>query len=170
MCSTLYKYNYSLRKYLERYFYKIIMSLYIARTLEKNDYNKNYLPLLKQLTTIEPDKITRDMFNAFVDNLTDKHLIYVIEEPNLHIIIGTITLLIETKLIHNMGLVGHIEDVVVDSNFRGLGLSKLLVNKAVEVAKNYGCYKVILDCNNTNKPVYEKCGFTNNGNQMSLYL
>ena len=125
---------------------------------------------MKQLTTIETNKITRIMFDAFVDNLSDKHLIYVIEEPNLHIIIGTITLLIEPKLIHNMGLVGHIEDVVVDINFRGLGLSKLLVNKAIEVSKNYGCYKVILDCNNANKPVYEKCGFVNNGNQMSLYL
>lgn len=142
----------------------------MLRKLSKNDYDNNYLLLLKQLTNIEPDKITKDMFHTFVDSLNDKHQIFVIKEPNLHNIIGTITLLIEHKLIHNMGLVGHIEDVVVDSNFRGLGLSKSLINKAVEVAKNYGCYKVVLDCSDFNKPVYEKSGFTNNGNQMSLYL
>ena len=146
------------------------MSLYIARPLEKNDFNKNYLHLLQQLTTIDPNQISQQMFNTFVNNLNEKHQIFVIEEPNSHIIIGTITLLIEPKLIHNMGVVGHIEDVVVDSNFRGLGLSKLLVYKGVEIAKNYNCYKIILDCNNVNKSIYEKCGFTNNGNQMSLYL
>ncbi len=146
------------------------MSLYDARNIDKLDYNKNYLHLLKQLTTIEPDQISPEMFYTFVDNLSDKHQIYVIEEPNLNSIIGSITILIEPKLIHNMGLVGHIEDVVVDINFRGLKLSKLLVSKAIEVAKNYGCYKIILDCSDLNKSVYEKCGFTNNGNQMSLYL
>lgn len=146
------------------------MSLYKVRSIEKTDYDKNYLPLLKQLTTIDTNEITREMFYEFIDNLTDKHQICVIEDFNQSIIIGTITILIEPKLIHTMGLVCHIEDVVVDINFRGLKLSKLLVNNAVKIAKDMGCYKIILDCSNLNKPVYEKCGFVNNGNQMSLYL
>jgi glucosamine-phosphate N-acetyltransferase len=146
------------------------MSLYSIRKLTKNDYNTNYLSLLTQLTSIEPDKISQDMFNTFVENLNDKHQVIVIEEPKLNTIIGTITIIIEPKLIHNMGLVGHIEDIVVDINFRRLGLSKLLVSKVVEIAQKHNCYKVILDCNDLNKQIYEKIGFINNGNQMSLYF
>jgi glucosamine-phosphate N-acetyltransferase len=149
---------------------KITMSLYKERILEKTDYSKQYLQLLKQLSIIEPDNITEELFFTFVDNLSDKHQIYVIEDTNLNIIIGTITILIEPKLIHTMGFVCHIEDVVVHKDFRGLKLCKKLINKGIEVAKNYGCYKIILDCSDLNIGVYQKCGFTNNGNQMSLYL
>ena len=145
-------------------------ALYTTRKIDKEDFDKKYLFLLKQLTTIEVDKISKETFNTFIDNLNDNHQIYVIEDSTKNTIIGTITLLIEPKFIHTMGLVSHIEDVVVDENYRGLKLSKLLINKAIEVSKDLGCYKVILDCSNTNKPIYEKSGFINNGNQMSLYL
>jgi glucosamine-phosphate N-acetyltransferase len=146
------------------------MLLYNIRLIEKDDFNKNYLLLLKQLTIIEPHKISREMFDTFIDKLGINHQIYVIEELKLNIIIGTITMVIEPKLIHNMGLVCHIEDVVVDSKFRGLGLSKLLIDKSIELATKNGCYKIILDCSDLNKPIYEKRGFVNNGNLMSLYL
>ena len=146
------------------------MSGYKERNLQKTDYNKNYLQLLQQLTIIDPDKISNELFSTFVDNLSNKHQIYVIEDTKLNIIIGTITILIEPKLIHTMGLVCHIEDIVVHEDFRGLKLSKKLINKGIDVAKNCGCYKIILDCNNVNIGLYEKCGFIHNGNQLSLYL
>jgi glucosamine-phosphate N-acetyltransferase len=110
------------------------------------------------------------MFSTFIDKLNENHQIYVIEQTEQHIIIGTITLIFEQKLIHTMGIVCHIEDVIIDTNFRGLKLSKILINKAIELATNYGCYKIILNCNDTNIIVYEKCGFINNGNLLSIYL
>jgi glucosamine-phosphate N-acetyltransferase len=144
--------------------------MYKIRNIENKDFYKNYLDLLKQLSIIDIDKITKPMFDTFIDKLNINHQIYVIEDKNLNIIIGTITIIIEPKLIHNLGSVCHVEDVVVDTNFRGLKLAKLLINKAIDIAKEYGCYKVTLDCSNVNKIVYEKCGFNNNGNQMSLYI
>ena len=42
---------------------------YSIRELEENDYNKYYLQLLKELTFIEPHKITKDIFNNFVYNI-----------------------------------------------------------------------------------------------------
>lgn len=146
------------------------MEAYQLRKLEPEDFDKNYLYLLKQLTTIEPNKITKEIFDSFVNKLDEKHQIYVIEQIEQHIIIGTITIIFEHKLIHTMGTVCHIEDVVVDSNFRGLKLSKLLINKAIELSKQYGCYKIILNCNDNNIVVYEKSGFINNGNLLSMYL
>ena len=146
------------------------MSLYQLRKIEKEDFHKKYLYLLKQLTTIDPDKINKEMFDTFLDNLNVNHQIYVIEQMEQHIIIGTITILFEQKLIHTMGIVCSIEDVIIDTNFRGLKLSKLLLNKAIELAQHYGCYKIILNCNDDNVVIYEKNGFINNGNLMSLYF
>lgn len=146
------------------------MPLYQLRKIEKEDFHKNYLYLLKQLTTIDPNKINKEMFDTFLDELNENHQIFVIEQTEQHIIIGTITIRFEHKLIHNMGIVCSIEDVIIDTNFRGLKLSKLLINKAVELAKHYGCYKIILNCNDNNVVIYEKNGFKNNGNLMSLYF
>lgn len=81
-------------------------------------------------------------------------------------IVGSITLLIEPKFIHQMGLVGHIEDVVVRSELQGKGIGEQLVNAALEYAKNHGCYKTILDCDDNVKPFYEKIGFKRNSNAM----
>jgi glucosamine-phosphate N-acetyltransferase len=143
---------------------------YHIRHLEPDDYNKNYLLLLQQLSVINPEQINSLSFNSFVNNLHHNHLIYVIEDFELQIIIGTITILFEPKLIHTLGTVCHIEDVVIDSNYRGLKLSTLLLNHAIQLAKQRNCYKIILNCADHNIPIYTARGFSNNGNAMSLYL
>ena len=61
--------------------------------------------------------------------------------------------------LRNCGKVGHIEDVVVDSNARGLKLGKKIIAFLTEHAHLMECYKVILDCSLENKTFYEKCGF-----------
>jgi glucosamine-phosphate N-acetyltransferase len=73
-------------------------------------------------------------------------------------IIATATLLTEFKFIRNCGKCGHIEDVVVDSTYRGLRLGLRVVEALIEAAKESGCYKVILDCSESNATFYEKCG------------
>jgi glucosamine-phosphate N-acetyltransferase len=81
-------------------------------------------------------------------------------------IIGTTTLLIEPKFIHQGGLVGHIEDVVVDKNFQGKKIGEKIIKYVLEFSKNYGCYKTILDCSDNVKPFYEKLGFKHNSNEL----
>ena len=146
------------------------MEQYCIRQIRKEDYDKQYLNLLQQLTTIDPDKITKDEFNSFIDNLNNNHLIFVIEHQETHEIIGSATLLVEHKLIHNMGIVCHIEDVVIDNNFRGENLGKRLINELIRISKEINCYKVILDCARHNVQFYEKCGFKENSIEMSLYV
>ena len=85
-------------------------------------------------------------------------------------IIATATLLIEMKFIRNCSKCGHIEDVVVDSTYRGLRLGLRVVEALMEAAKEAGCYKVILDCSESNAPFYEKCGLTKKEIQMVRYL
>lgn len=85
-------------------------------------------------------------------------------------IIATATLVVELKFIRNCGKCGHIEDVVVDETYRGLRLGLRVVEALIEAAKDFGCYKVILDCSESNAPFYEKCGLTKKEIQMVRYL
>ena len=74
-------------------------------------------------------------------------------------IVGTAGIFIEHKLLHCGSHVGHIEDVVVDDNYRGKGVGEALIAHCKEYAGRWECYKVILDCSQDNVSFYEKCGF-----------
>ncbi|MBS0203275.1 MAG: GNAT family N-acetyltransferase [Planctomycetes bacterium] len=72
---------------------------------------------------------------------------------------GTASLLMEPKFIHNGGIVGHIEDVAVHVAYQHHGVGAALVQHLLDVCKQSGCYKVILDCEEHVVPFYEKLGF-----------
>jgi glucosamine-phosphate N-acetyltransferase len=74
-------------------------------------------------------------------------------------VVGTASLLVEHKFIHNGGMVGHIEDVAVHRDFQKHGIGKLLVRHAILEAEKAGCYKVILSCFEDRVPFYEAMGF-----------
>jgi glucosamine-phosphate N-acetyltransferase len=74
-------------------------------------------------------------------------------------VIGTLSLLIEQKFIHQGGRVGHIEDVAVHRDHQRGGIGRLLVEHATREARRLGCYKVILNCRTELVPFYERCGY-----------
>ena len=92
------------------------------------------------------------------------HIIHVAVDDNK--IIGSTTLFIEQKFIHDGGLVGHIEDVVVRKSYEGQGIGMKLVISLLDVAKQRKCYKTILNCEDSLKPFYEKIGFKKATNEM----
>ena len=142
--------------------------MYIIRKIEVNDYNKKYVDLLSQLSIVDSKDITFEKFISYIGTLHNKHMIYVIENNNS--IISTITIIIEDKIIHNMGRVMHIEDVIVDKNYRGEGLGKMLLQYAIDIAEKEKCYKIILNCNKENREFYEKCDFIKKNIQMAKYI
>lgn len=77
-------------------------------------------------------------------------------------------LVLERKLIHSLGVVGHIEDIAVRADQQGLKLGKHLIEALTADAKAQGCYKVILDCDESNVGFYEKCGYSRAGVEMSI--
>ena len=122
------------------------------------------LELLKQLTVSGIEFDYKTVFEQISSN--DNIYIYVatLDEK----VIGMATILIEQKLIHLGSRVGHIEDVVVSSSHRNLGIGKKLIEKCVETAKQRECYKVILDCDTKNVPFYSKLGFKDFGTCMKI--
>ncbi len=141
--------------------------LFQLSDLKKDDYNFNYPKILEQLSTINCDIIDKKTFEDYVDSLDDKHMIKVLKIKDTQKIIGTFTILKETKLIHNFGKVAHIEDVVIDKSMRNLGLGHFLINQAKELCTD--CYKIILNCSDKNIGFYQKCGFQLNQKQLAIY-
>lgn len=138
------------------------------RPVKSTDFFKSHIALYNQLSKFDVDKITIDDYIKFIDKLNESKNIFVIEENEK--IIGTITILIEQKIIHNNGIVAHIEDVVIDENYRGKGFGAKLVEYAIDYVKNRGCYKVILNCSDDNMKFYEKNGFKRKDNGMTIYF
>ncbi|PON42423.1 FkbH domain containing protein [Parasponia andersonii] len=142
-----------------------------VRRLELSDKNKGFIELLQQLTVCDSvtDKDFQDRFQE-LSSLGDDHVICVIEDDQSGKIIATGSVFIEKKFIRNCGKVGHVEDVVVDSNARGLQLGKKIVGFLTDHAQSVGCYKMILDCSDENRTFYEKCGFKQKEIQMVKYF
>ena len=137
----------------------------MIRTININDFNKNYIQLINQLSNTA---ITKNQFIKYIEALSDNHQIYVLEKNN--IIIGSITIIIEPKLIHQLKNVCHIEDLIIDKNYRGQGLSKELLMYAKNIAKINKCYKIILNCNESLEKFYSKNKFFKSSLQMRFNI
>ncbi|VDP26341.1 unnamed protein product [Schistosoma margrebowiei] len=132
---------------------------------------QNYLALLKQLTVV--GKIEQREFDerfSLMASCLDTYFIVVLEDATTSRIIGAATLFIELKFIHQCSKVarGHIEDVIVDSRYRGMNFGRLLVDTLVRIGKHMGCYKISLDCSNEKVGFYEKLGFQCKNNIMYI--
>ncbi|EXJ80307.1 glucosamine-phosphate N-acetyltransferase [Capronia coronata CBS 617.96] len=110
-------------------------------------------------------------FNArydFMASRNDTYYILVICDTT-GTVVGTGCVLVERKFIHNMGLVGHIEDIAVAKNQQGKKLGLRIIQALDSVAERVGCYKSILDCSEANEGFYVKCGFKRAGLEMAHY-
>lgn len=142
--------------------------MFEIRELSVNDYSKKYFELLHQLTPSQRPSLR--LFEKYCNHISknDNHKVFVIEENNT--IIASITLLIEYKFIHGCSIIGHIEDFIIDNEYRNRGLGKMLIQYCIDLCKNNGCYKIILNCKGELQYFYEKCGFLHKNIEMSLYL
>jgi len=140
---------------------------FAIRPICKEDIDKNYYDLLSQLSEISIHNPTKEDAKRFLDSLHSKHNVYIIQDINTSAIVGTGTILIEDKIIHNYGKVGHIEDIVIDYKYRQLGLGKILIEYLTDYCiHTMQCYKCILNCNFNNVQFYRKCGYNNSQVQM----
>ena len=131
----------------------------MIRQLKLTDYNE----FLKLISEFRNTNFTYEEYYNFLNNNNNTE-IWVYE--NNDCLLGTATLLIENKFIHNMGKVGHIEDVVISNELRGHGIGKILINFLINRGKELGCYKLVLNCENTIENFYIKCGFETSGIHM----
>ncbi len=149
---------------------------FVIQSIQDSDENleeynlKNLIRVLDQLSITDVTDLNQ-LVQHIRDNscakINKKHILVAKFEDQ---IIGTGSIIIENKIIHNMGKTGHIEDVVVDNEYRGHGLAKIIMEYLINIAKINGCYKVILDASDNVKVFYQNIGFKVHANNMRLSL
>ncbi|KAI9887459.1 MAG: Glucosamine-phosphate N-acetyltransferase-like protein [Watsoniomyces obsoletus] len=163
---------------------------YTIRPLQQSDYHAGFLDVLRVLTTV--GEVTEERWkeryewmrrrnediegndNTSGDDDKKKkvaargeYFILIIWDGKK--VVGTGTLLVEKKFIHELGSVGHIEDIAVAKDQQGKKLGLRMIQALDALAENVGCYKSILDCSEANEGFYVKCGFKRAGLEMAHY-
>lgn len=137
---------------------------FIIREIEQADLEKGFFQTLSNLAMLGRIHDDLEQAKKILQEIKSYPLykIFVAVKNDDTEIIGSITLLIEQKFIHDGGKSGHIEDVVTRKEYEGIGVGSALVSAALAFAREKNCYKVILDCSEKNAPFYEKIGFRRN--------
>ena len=141
------------------------MPKFQIRRLNSNDFTK-YIALLNHF---RPTTFTESDFIMTLHEISLKHSdIWVIDLDGD--LIGTGTILYEYKFIHNISKIGHIEDICIDTNYRGKGYGQILINYLIEEAKINMCYKVTLYCEEGLEKFYKSVELEKKGIQMAKYF
>jgi len=132
----------------------------VMRPLNSGDYERGFLKLLEQLTNV--GDVTKEMYSERFHSMmscTGTYYITVVEDTSAGEIVGAASLIIEQKFIHSAASRGRIEDVVINSEYRGKQLGKLLVETMTLLGKYLGIYKISLECKDSNIGFYESFGY-----------
>jgi len=122
--------------------------------------------LLAQLAPDDPDRedtsspLPYDYHLVFREMAAGRQQLFVAESRGK--IIGTLVVIIVPNLSHRATPYAIIENVVVDAKHRSKGVGEALIARAVEEARNAGCYKVSLTSNKRRTDAhrfYERQGF-----------
>ncbi|KAF9698224.1 hypothetical protein EKO04_003563 [Ascochyta lentis] len=142
---------------------------YTCRPIQRQDYHNGFLDVLRVLTTV--GDVSEEAWNeryTWMATRNDSYFLLAILDSSSRIV-GTGALIVERKFIHQLGLVGHIEDIAVAKDQQGKKLGLRIIQALDFVAEKVGCYKTILDCSEANEGFYVKCGFKRAGLEMAHY-
>jgi len=132
----------------------------IVRPLQLDDFNRGYLALLKQLTSV--GDVTQAEFKErflLMKSCQGTYYNTVIVDKETDRIIGAASLIVERKFIHHCANRGIIEEVIVSDDYRGKSLGRLIVQSLVGLGKALNCYKITLNCTDQMISFYERLGF-----------
>ena len=154
-----------------KYFKHYSLDDILIRELDENDYNNGFISVLGQLTKVSdipPETFVQTVRS--IKSSPNMHLIIVAVEKKSNKIVGAGTIIVEKKILRGLGKIGHIEDIVVDSNVRGKNLGRIIVECLTRIAfQEENVYKVILDCSDKNVGFYEKLNYKLVQNDMGIY-
>ena len=126
------------------------------RELQETDY----VEYLRLINIFRETFFTEEQFIEMLKIMKTNSIIIVLELENR--LIGTGTILFENKFIHNISKIAHIEDICIDTEFRGKGYGTLLVNHLIEYSKKNGSCKVTLYCKEHLEKFYNSSGLIKN--------
>lgn len=138
----------------------------LIRNLEKNDF-KDYIKLVNEFRPIGIE-INKETFENIYDIIMKNSIIYVVEVDNK--IIGAATLIIEQKFIHKLAKYGHIEDVIINKNYRNNNYGTKLIKHIIDYCIKHNFFKITLNCKEEFINFYKKNNFEIYQKHMSYLL
>ncbi len=112
------------------------------RKIKREDLEE-LLCLYHQLYEEEDAVVTEERKQAFETILhRDDQFLLVTERKGK--IIATVHLTILPNLSHNGASAAYIENVIVDKDHRGQKIGEAIMTRAIEIAEEYRCYRVLL--------------------------
>ena len=140
---------------------------YKITNLKKEHITQELITVLSALSPTIPTTGLKQMIKTFETRPNNIKTFVAISKNE---VIGTVTLIIENKFIHNCGIAAHLEDLVVSSKHRKKGIGTALIEHCIKKAKRYKCYKLILNCTKELKKYYKKCGLHKSAIQMRIEI
>ncbi|MFT8314586.1 MAG: GNAT family N-acetyltransferase [Clostridium sp.] len=132
-----------------------------VRFIKYNELNE-LLDLYRQLQPEDPDALNNENLHRVWNSIyNNSNLYYIVVEVDGKIVSSCNISIIE-NLTRNIRPYGLIENVITDSAYRKRGYATKVLNKAVEIAKEKNCYKVMLLTGSKKEEIlrfYEKAGF-----------
>jgi ribosomal protein S18 acetylase RimI-like enzyme len=113
-----------------------------------------------------------EYFTAFEEINADKNQYLIVVEDN-HQIIGTFQLTIITYLTYRGGKRGQIEGVRIDEAYRRRGIGKIMIEWAINKARELNCHLVQLTMDKKRQETiefYQKLGFIASHEGLKLHL
>jgi len=92
-----------------------------------------------------------------------KTFVYIIDD----MVVGTHAVIIEPKFLHNSN-VAHLEDLIVDPDYRRMGIGEKLLENTLTFCRNMKCYKAIYTCSDKLVDYYSRTlnGYVTDENAM----
>ncbi|XP_039263823.1 glucosamine 6-phosphate N-acetyltransferase-like [Styela clava] len=135
----------------------------ILRPMSTKDFQKGFIDVVNQLTLA--GDVTEEKFQDRFNSMKKAGCYYplVVEDTEADSgrgrIVATGTLIVEEKFIHTCALRGRVEEVVVDSKYRGQKLGKIILAVVTALSKKLTCYKTTLECKVENIGFYQIFGY-----------
>ncbi|KAG1837030.1 acyl-CoA N-acyltransferase [Suillus subalutaceus] len=138
------------------------------RPLVSTDYKRRHLDVLSVLSIVNDLCEVLAWVSQFhaMRATPNAYFSVIILDKASDKIVGVGTVFIERKFLRGLGRVGHIEDIAVDRSQQGKKLGLRIIQAPTHISESGGCYKIILNCNDTNIPFYRKCGYVKKEKEM----
>ena len=134
------------------------------RPVEKKDWKDVYF-LLNQLTELLGTVRNKEVcWNSFISNNSNNAIVGLYDDE----IVAYGSIVIENKI--RGGIVGHIEDIVVDRKFKGKNIGVRLIEELVKIGYGKKCYRITLTCDQSLINFYHKNDFKVDNIAMKRHL
>ena len=125
--------------------------------------------LLQEISIYKPLKFEHNkIYKNFAKQKNAYGLVAEIEKNKKKKIIGFCSIFFYLRI--RGGLIGCIEDIVINSKFRKRGIGKAMISKLISLSKIKNCFKINLACQEDTTVFYKKMNFLKNGISMNFFF